>query len=156
MVHYNSNMTLEEMLKEISYKDYDFYRELQHRIEQKIQKVHDQIESEQDETDNFMLHSIESMEYLCSSDLKWIKDEQKKVIRYYVQGFDESSHYDNHNISIHCDKDNRTSWRVLINCGILGGTGSDFVVNGNFKEAQKQAIEKAKYHLKRGDHFIMT
>lgn len=66
MAHYNSNMTLEEMLKEISYKDYNLYRELQCRIEQKIQKVYDQIESEQDETDNFMLHSIEAMEYFCS------------------------------------------------------------------------------------------
>ena len=28
--------------------------------------------------------------------------------------------------------------------------------NGNFKEAQKQAIEKAKEHLRKGDHFIMT
>ena len=84
-----------------------------------------------------------------------IPDEQKKIIRYYVQGFDESSHYDNHNISIYCEKDNRNLWKVQINCGILGETGSDFVVNGNFKEAQTQAIEKAKEHLRKGDHFIM-
>lgn len=149
-------MSFDEMMKEISYENFDLFIELESRINQKINEVYSKIESEQDETDNFMLHSIEAMEYFCSDDLKWIKDEQKKIIRYYVQGLDEGSHYDNHNISIHCDKDNRTSWKVQINCGILGETGSSFVVNGNFKEAQKQAIEKAKYHLKRGDHFIMT
>lgn len=156
MINFHSNMTFDEIMKEISYDNYDLFIELESRINQKINEVYSKIESEQDETDNFMLHSIEAMEYFCSDDLKWIKDEQKKIIRYYVQGFDEGSHYDNHNISIHCDKDNRTSWKVQINCGILGETGSSFVVNGNFKEAQKQAIEKAKYHLRRGDHFIMT
>lgn len=156
MINFYSNMSFDEMMKEISYDNYDLFIELESRINQKINEVYSKIESEQDETDNFMLHSIEAMEYFCSDDLKWIKDEQKKIIRYYVQGFDEGSHYDNHNISIHCDKDNRTSWKVQINCGILGETGSSFVVNGNFKEAQKQAIEKAKYHLKCGDHFIMT
>lgn len=156
MIHFHSNMTFDEIMKEISYENYDLFIELDSRINQKIEEVYSKIESEQDETDNFMLHSIDAMEYFCSDDLKWIKEEQKKIIRYYVQGFDEGSHYDNHNISIHCDKDNRTSWKVQINCGILGETGSSFVVNGNFKEAQKQAIEKAKYHLRRGDHFIMT
>lgn len=156
MIHFHSNMTFDEIMKEISYENYDLFIELDSRINQKIEEVYSKIESEQDETDNFMLHSIDAMEYFCSDDLKWIKEEQKKIIRYYVQGFEEGSHYDNHNISIHCDKGNRTSWKVQINCGILGETGSDFVVNGNFKEAQKQAIEKAKYHLRRGDHFIMT
>lgn len=88
--------------------------------------------------------------------MKWIKDEQKKVIRYFVQGFDESSHYDNHNISIYCDKGNRNLWKVQVSCGLLGETGSTFNVNGNFKEAQKQAIQKAKEYLRKGDHFIMT
>lgn len=156
MINFYSNMSFDEMMKEISYENFDLFIELESRISQKVNDVYSKIESEQDETDNFMLHSIEVMGYFCSDDLKWIKDEQKKIIRYFVQGFDEGSHYDNHNISIHCDKDNRTSWKVQINCGILGETGSSFVVNGNFKEAQKQAIEKAKYHLKRGDHFIMT
>lgn len=156
MINFYSNMSFDEMMKEISYENFDLFIELESRINQKVNDVYSKIESEQDETDNFMLHSIEAMEYFCSPDLKWVKEEQKKIIRYYVQGFDEGSHYDNHNISIHCDKDNRTSWKVQINCGILGETGSSFVVNGNFKEAQKQAIEKAKYHLKRGDHFIMT
>lgn len=156
MINFYSNMSFDEMMKEISYENYDFYVELQYRIDQKIQNVHDKIESEQDETDNFMMHSIEAMEYFCSPDIKWIKDETKTRIRYHVQGFSEDTHYDNHNISIHCEKDNRTSWRVLINCSILGETGSDFVVNGNFKEAQTQALEKAKEHLRKGDHFIMT
>lgn len=156
MLNIYSNMTLEEMLKEISYDNYDLFVELQTRLDQNAQKIRDKVEAEQDEQGFPMLSAIESMEYLCSENLEWIKDEQKKMIRYHVKGFDECSHYDNHNISIHCDKDNRTSWRVLINCGILGETGSDFVVNGNFKEAQKQALEKAKYHLRRGDHFIMT
>lgn len=149
-------MSFDEMMKEISYENFDLFIELESRINQKVNDVYSKIESEQDETDNFMLHSIEAMEYFCSPELKWIKDEQKKIIRYYVQGFDEGSHYDNHNISIHCDKDTRSLWKVQINCGILGETGSDFVVNGNFKEAQTQAIEKAKEHLRKGDHFIMA
>ena len=156
MINFYSNMSLDEMMKEISYENYDFYLELQYRINHKIQNVHDKIESEQDEPDNFMLHSIEAMEYFCSPELKWIKDEQKKIIRYFVQGFDEGSHYDNHNISIYCEKDNRNLWKVQINCGMLGETGSTFNVNGNFKEAQTQAIEKAKEHLRKGDHFIMA
>lgn len=109
MINFYSNMSFDEMMKEISYENYDFYIELQSRINQKIQKVLDDIESKEDETENFSLHSIKAMEYFCSPDLKWIKEEQKKIIRYYVQGFEEGSHYDNHNISIHCDKDNRTS-----------------------------------------------
>lgn len=156
MFNFHSNMTFDELLKEISYKDFNLYVELQKRIDQKIKTVYDKIESEQDEQDNFSLHSIDAMEYFCSSGIEWVKDETKTRIRYHVQGFSEDTHYDNHNISIHCEKANRTSWRVLINCGVLGETGSDFVVNGNFKEAQTQAIERAKYHLKRGDHFIMT
>lgn len=156
MLHFHSNMTFDEIMKEISYDNYDLFIELESRINQKVDEVYSKIESEQDEQENYSLHSIHAMEYFCSEDLKWVKDEQKKIIRYFVQGFDESSHYDNHNISIHCEKDNRTSWRVLINCGNLGETGSDFVVNGNFKEAQTQAIEKAKEHLRKGDHFIMT
>lgn len=156
MINFYSNMSFDEMMKEISYENFDLFIELESRINQKVNDVYSRIESEQDETDTFMLHSIEAMEYFCSPELKWIKDEQKKIIRYYVQGFDEGSHYDNHNISIYCEKDNRNLWKVQINCGILGETGSDFVVNGNFKEAQKQAIEKAKHYLRRGDHFIMT
>ena len=66
MINFYSNMSFDEMMKEISYENYDFYVELQYRIDQKIQNVHDKIESEQDETDNFMLHSIEAMEYFCS------------------------------------------------------------------------------------------
>lgn len=156
MLHFHSNMTFDEIMKEISYENYDLFIELESRINQKIEEVYSKIESENDEQENYSLHSIHAMEYFCSDDLKWIKDEQKKIIRYYVQGFDESSHYDNHNISIYCEKDNRNSWKVQINCGMLGETGSTFNVQGNFKEAQKQAIEKAKYHLRRGDHFIMT
>ena len=63
MINFYSNMSFDEMMKEISYENYDFYIELQYRIDQKIQKVHDKIESEQDETDNFMIHSIEAMGY---------------------------------------------------------------------------------------------
>lgn len=156
MLHFHSNMTFDEIMKEISYENYDLFLELESRIDQKINDVYSEIESEQDEQENYSLHSIHAMEYFCSPDLKWIKDEQKKIIRYCVQGFDESSHYDNHNISIYCEKDNRNLWKVQINCGMLGETGSTFNVNGNFKEAQKQAIEKAKEHLRKGDHFIMT
>ena len=156
MLHFHSNMTFDEIMKEISYDNFDLFIELESRINQKLDEVYSKIESEQDEQENYSLHAIHAMEYFCSEDLKWIKDEQKKIIRYFVQGFDESSHYDNHNVSIYCEKDNRNLWKVQINCGMLGETGSTFNVNGNFKEAQKQAIEKAKYHLKRGDHFIMT
>lgn len=156
MLHFHSNMTFDEIMKEISYENYDLFLELESRIAQKINDVYSKIESEQDEQENYSLHSIHAMEYLYSNDLKWIKDEQKKIIRYYVQGFDESSHYDNHNISIYCEKDNRNLWKVQINCGMLGETGSTFNVNGNFKQAQTQAIEKAKEHLRKGDHFIMA
>ena len=100
MLHFHSNMTLDELLKDVSHKNFNLYVELQKRIDQKIQTVYDKIESEQDEQENYSLHSIHAMEYFCSEDLKWIKDEQKKIIRYFVHGFDESSHYDNHNISI--------------------------------------------------------
>ena len=60
-------MSFDEMMKEISYENYDFYIELQYRIEQKVQNVQNKIESEQDETDNFMLHSIGAMEYFLFS-----------------------------------------------------------------------------------------
>lgn len=156
MLHFYSNMTFDEIMKEISYENYDLFVELESRIGQKINEVYSKIESEQDEQENYSLHSIHAMEYFCSEDLKWIKQEQKSIIRYFVQGFDESSHYDNHNISICCDRDNRNLWKVQINCGLLGETGSTFNVNGNFKEAQKQAIQKSKEHLRKGDHFIMT
>lgn len=153
-----SNMSLDELLNEINYDNRDLYLELQWRIDQAIQKAtKDAIDTEdKEEQEHNKINSIESMEYFCSQDLAWIKNETKTSIRYHVKGFDESTHYENHNISIHCEKDNRTSWRVLINCGVLGEAGSDFVVNGNFKEAQQMALKKAKYHLKRGDHFIMT
>lgn len=41
MINFYSNMSFDEMMKEIIYENYDFYVELQYRIDQKIQKVHD-------------------------------------------------------------------------------------------------------------------
>ena len=155
MINFYSNMSFDEMMKEISYENYDFYVELQYRIDQKIQNVHDKIESEQDETDNFMLHSIEAMEYFCSPDINWIKDETKTGVRYNVFGLDEGTHYDNHNISIFALKSKRDEWLVQISCGILGENGTSFKVYGNFKEAQKRAIESAKEQLRKGNHFTI-
>ena len=49
MINFYSNMSFDEMMKEISYENYDFYVELQYRIDQKTQNVLDKIESEQDD-----------------------------------------------------------------------------------------------------------
>lgn len=153
-----SNMSLDELLNEINYDNRDLYLELQWRIDQAIQKAADDaIETEDKEEQEYnKINSIESMEYFCSQDLIWIKDETKTSIRYHVKGFDESTHYENHNISIYCDKKDRTSWKVQINCGILGEQACTFNVNGNFKEAQTLALDKAKAALKAGYHFIIT
>lgn len=153
-----SNMTLDEMLKEISYENYDFFIELQSRIESRIESEKLKIEEKQtvkeDLERNYILDSLETMEYLCS-DVEWIKQATKSEIRYYVKGFDGSCHYENHNISICCNKNSRTSWNVQINCGELGETGKIYNVNGNFKEAQQLAVTKAKEFLKRGDYLLM-
>lgn len=93
MINFYSNISFDEMMKEISYENYDFYIELQSRINQKIQKVLDDIESKEDETENFSLHSIEAMEYFCSPDLKWIKEEQDD----YKELLEEYEEFDNIN-----------------------------------------------------------
>ena len=43
MINFYSNMSFDEMMKEISYENYDFYVELQYRIDQKTQNVLDKI-----------------------------------------------------------------------------------------------------------------
>ena len=155
MFNFHSNMTIDELLKDVSHKDFNLYVELQKRIDQKIQTVYDKIESEQDEQDNFSLHSIEAMEYFCSPDINWVKSETKTGIRYNVSGLDDGTHYDNHNISVFALKSKRDEWLVQISCGILGENSTSFKVYGNFKEAQKRAIESAKEQLRKGNHFTI-
>lgn len=155
MFNFHSNKTLDELLKEISHKNYDLFVELETKINQKIKDVYSKIESEQDEQENCALIAISAMECLCGDDLRWVKSETKTGIRYNVFGLDEGTHYDNHNISVFALKSKRDEWLVQISCGILGENGTSFKVYGNFKEAQKRAIESAKEQLRKGNHFTI-
>lgn len=155
MLHFHSNMTFDEIMKEISYDNYDLFIELESRINQKINEVYSKIASENDEQDNYSLLAISAMEHLCSDNLKWVKSETKTGIRYNVFGLDEGTHYDNHNISIFALKSKREEWLIQISCGVLGENVTSFKVYGNFKEAQKRAIESAKEQLRKGNHFTI-
>lgn len=58
-------------------------------------------------------------------------------------------------ISIRCNKSARTTWEVKIQCGELSETGYNKFVNGNFKEAQKVALQMGKNALISGSYFII-
>lgn len=152
---YHSNQTLEELIKELEFSNYDLAFHLKHNIDGAIQEAINQLEKHKDEECDPVYSAVTAMEYLCSSDLKWDKVEYKESIAYYVHGFCEDSHYENHEISIRCNRSNRSSWKINIQCGKLGETCYTKNVNGNFKEAKIVAIQTAKNALIGGSYFIL-
>jgi hypothetical protein len=152
-----SNSTLDEIVKQLEQTDYQLAKALSDRINPllDIEKAYNKEIKRKDEECDPVYCAVTAMEYLCDPDLKWIKVDYKDQIVYYVNGFCEDSHYENHEISIRCNKSIRTTWEVKIQCGEVGETSYNKFVNGNFKEAQKVALQTAKNALISGSYFII-
>lgn len=152
---YYSNQTLEELIKELEFSNYDLAQQLKHKIDGAILDAIGELEKYKDEECDPVYSAVTAMEYLCSNDLKWDKVEYKESVVYYVHGFCEDTHYENHEISIRCNKSNRSYWKINIQCGNLGETDYTKNVSGNFKEAQNIALQMAKDALISGSYFIL-
>lgn len=86
---------------------------------------------------------VATVQYL-SSNPEWVKTD----VGYYLAGFHEDTHPNNHHIAI--EREGQGSWRIVIQHDEYGEMTFTDRVTGNFKTAQEQAIRCAIKLLAKG------